>query len=323
MTQSLIIYAASKTIGLGHACRANNFVTNSLENIPELTFHVFDYNEFYSPLSDSIFKWDRDIVRIIHFSSFLDFVEKVKNYDFIIVDLPQIEYPELEVVLNETNAVTVAIDDITSRRLLVDMNFYPPVPWIKDMDWDSSRGERYIGYEYYPLNSRIDEYFRESDYTKRVAIVFGGTDPYDLTIRFIKSFLMQNVTIEFDMIIGPFVKLPKNLPENLTIHASLPQEELFEVFSKSCMAVCAYGVTVFELIRLQVPAIVVTTASDHVDSFYSMDLGKEYIAVDNEQFDTQIVSVVEEGFRVNSVKTKRTRPKRKFKYAEKIFGQKR
>lgn len=131
-----------------------------------------------------------------------------------------------------------------------------------------------IGPKYFPIDQDIKE-FRPIKVKKDVDRIFvnqGGGDPYGLTLRIVNIFRRVNLDKKVDIIIGgtfpsrnlkELSKVRKGLNERYKFYLNISQKKLFDIMTKSDMAITAAGNTLYELAYLGIPSIVICHHEKH------------------------------------------------------------
>lgn len=180
---------------------------------------------------------------------------------------------ELEKI-KQAVAVTAVIDDGHERRLASDFAYYPPVPSARSLDWTGSRAVPRIGWEWSLLGLNPNA-MRAKDapapLRPTVLVAMGGSDPQGLTLRMAKALSELDQSIRVRFVIGAGMKdgaavaralvaLRKNYE---TVEGA---DDLSTEYASADLAVCAFGVTAYELAALGTPAVYLGLTPDHAAS---------------------------------------------------------
>lgn len=175
-------------------------------------------------------------------------------------------------------AVTAVIDDADERRLASDYAYYPPVPGAKALDWTGSRAQPRIGWEWSllglnPNALKAQAKMKDGPSPARptVLVAMGGSDPQGLTLRMAKALAQVDQSIRIRFVIGSGMKdgpavarglvaLKKNYE---TVEGA---EDLSIAYASADLALCAFGVTAYELAALGIPAVYLGLTADHAAS---------------------------------------------------------
>lgn len=112
----------------------------------------------------------------------LNFLVKKYKPKFIIFDIRTSLSQDSLKEIKKNNIKIICIDDPSERRLISDLNFYPPSPKISQMNWNEFKGINYIGWEYYILRKEFFNNYQNSHKTKKsILISMGGSDPNNFT----------------------------------------------------------------------------------------------------------------------------------------------
>lgn len=251
----------SKRYGYGHLSRCIN-LARSLQDKDKFQSYLLNISE-----SDYLGVKDPFSEIICLDLKFIDQILKQYQIDILIIDFNQ-DFDEIQLsILSSLNVTMVAIDDLTPRRLIADINFYPPIPQLNILNWKNFTGKNYIGWDYYILNEELYNLSGQIKDNKRLLISFGGSDAFDLSNK-ISSIIPKFLELyEIDFVVGPLASFPKELAkleDKLNIYIN--PENYIEIISKSDIALVTYGVSVFELAYLKIPTVVISTQSDHESS---------------------------------------------------------
>ncbi len=174
--------------------------------------------------------------------------------------------------LSNRVALTAVIDDGCERRLAGDRAYYPPVPQARALDWTGSRCTPRIGWEWSLLGSSQTAMPPRKVSSRPVLLVtMGGSDPLGLTLRGARALAKLDPAFRARFVIGPgmaergdvarqIVALNRNFE---TIEGA---DDLATEFAGADLALCAFGVTAYELAAAGVPALYLGLSQDHADS---------------------------------------------------------
>jgi spore coat polysaccharide biosynthesis protein SpsF len=169
-------------------------------------------------------------------------------------------------------AVTAVIDDGHDRRLAADYAYYPPVPGARALDWTGSHTLPRIGWDYALLGLVPKAVApRAPGARPTVLVAMGGSDPHGLTLRMAKALEHLDSNLRIRFVIGAGMKdgagvaralvaLKKNYE---TVEGA---DDLSTEYASADVALCAFGVTAYELAAYGVPAIYLGLTDDHAAS---------------------------------------------------------
>ncbi|HKU55233.1 MAG TPA: NTP transferase domain-containing protein [Rhizomicrobium sp.] len=169
-------------------------------------------------------------------------------------------------------AVTAAIDDGNERRLACDYAYYPPVPGALALDWTGSRTLPRVGWEWAVLGLNpniVRKYVPASRPT--VLVSMGGSDPHGLTLRMAMALAPLDSVYRVRFVIGTGMKNAETVARGLvtlkknyeTVEGA---DDLSVEYASADIALCAFGVTAYELAACGVPAIYLGLTQDHASS---------------------------------------------------------
>jgi len=206
-------------------------------------------------------------------------VDRIKP-DAVIFDYRGPSDPDLINKWRKEKIIIANIDDPTEKRLLADLNFYPPVPQVGEMNWEDFKGKTFTGWQWVVLCKEfavINEKKNEENKERPLLLVtMGGSDPLNLTLKALRA--LDSLTAEFktEVLLGPgYSHYPalenflKKAAGRYHLHKNLP--EVGAVFVRADLAVASFGVTAYELAEAGVPSLLLGISEDHVRSASSFE----------------------------------------------------
>ncbi|HEY5346766.1 MAG TPA: hypothetical protein VIJ72_01130, partial [Rhizomicrobium sp.] len=174
--------------------------------------------------------------------------------------------------------LVAVIDDGSPRRLAADLAFYPPVPQADALDWSGAATQVRIGWQYALTGlspGTVSAYTLAARPTLLVAM--GGSDPHGLTLRCARALTRLDPVFRARFVIGAgmedagrtalsIVALKSNFE---TIEGA---DDLSTEYASADLALCAFGVTAYELGFFGVPALYLGLTPDHVRSASAFDM---------------------------------------------------
>ena len=204
-------------------------------------------------------------------SSLKDLIDNNRP-DLLLLDGP--EGPgraELE-RLKQGVAVTAVIDDAHERRLACDYAYYPPVPGALGLDWSGASTLPRIGWEWAILGLNPNAARRRRPAARpTVLVAMGGSDPKGLTLRVARALTLLDSVYRVRFVVGTGTKNAGNVARGLvalknnyeTVEGA---DDLSIEYASADVAVCAFGVTAYELAACGIPAVYLGLNQDHVTS---------------------------------------------------------
>jgi len=169
-------------------------------------------------------------------------------------------------------AVTAVIDDSHERRLAADYAYYPPVPGAKALDWRDSNTLPRIGWEWslLGLNPHTGA-ARAPSSLPTLLVAMGGSDPHGLTLRMARALAPLDSVFRVRFVIGTGMKDGSTVARGLvalkknyeTVEGA---DDLSTAYASADVALCAFGVTAYELAACGIPAIYLGLTPDHASS---------------------------------------------------------
>jgi spore coat polysaccharide biosynthesis protein SpsF len=170
-------------------------------------------------------------------------------------------------------AVTAVIDDGDERRLAADVAYYPPVPGAFALDWQGAATLARIGWEWALLGVGLPAApsSRRTAARPTVLVAMGGSDPAGLTLRAGKALAALGSAIRVRFVIGAGMADGAHVARALvglngnyeTVEGA---EDLATEYASADVALCAFGVTAYELAAFGVPAVYLGLTADHAAS---------------------------------------------------------
>jgi spore coat polysaccharide biosynthesis protein SpsF len=169
-------------------------------------------------------------------------------------------------------AVTAVIDDGHERRLAADYAYYPPVSGAKALDWTGSHTLPRIGWEYALLGLSANAAPARAPASRpTVLVAMGGSDPQGLTLRAAKALAELDSNLRIRFVIGAGMKDAAGVARGLvalkknyeTVEGA---DDLSTEYASADVALCAFGVTAYELAAFGIPAIYLGLTEDHASS---------------------------------------------------------
>jgi spore coat polysaccharide biosynthesis protein SpsF len=206
---------------------------------------------------------------------------------------------ELEQLRRDIPIVAV-IDDGSDTRLAADFAYYPPVPQAKALDWTGARTVPRIGWEWslLGLNPHLTPVHAMSA-RPTLLVAMGGSDPMGLTLRAAQALMPLDPMFRIRFVIGAgmadgakvaahVVSLKDNYE---TVEGA---DDLATEYASADLALCAFGVTAYELAAFGVPAIYLGLTQDHARSasaFEAAGMGRS-LGVASQVRDDDILAAV-------------------------------
>jgi spore coat polysaccharide biosynthesis protein SpsF len=206
---------------------------------------------------------------------------------------------ELEKLRRDIPIVAV-IDDGSDTRLAADFAYYPPVPQARTLGWAGARTVARIGWEWSLLGLSPHLTPARGISARPVLLVaMGGSDPQGLTLRAAKALAPLDSAFRIRFVIGTgMADAAKVAAGVVTIKNNYETvegaDDLAIEYASADLALCAFGVTAYELAAFGVPAIYLGLTEDHARSasaFEAAGMGVS-LGVASEIEDDQILASV-------------------------------
>ena len=178
---------------------------------------------------------------------------------------------ELEALRRDIPVVAM-IDDGSDTRLAADFAYYPPVPQAKALDWTGARTVPRIGWEWslLGLNPHLTPVNAMSA-RPTLLVAMGGSDPMGLTLRAAQALMPLDPVFRIRFVIGTGMADAAKVAAHVvslkgnyeTVEGA---DDLATEYAAADLALCAFGVTAYELAAFGVPAIYLGLTDDHARS---------------------------------------------------------
>jgi spore coat polysaccharide biosynthesis protein SpsF len=198
-------------------------------------------------------------------------------------------------------AVTAVIDDAGERRLAADLAYYPPVPDALALPWSGSNCLPRIGWQWalLGLNANVQT-SRAAGSRPTLLVTMGGSDPLGLTERAAGALAGLASTFRIRFVIGGGMRdgaavagrIARRRRNYETIEGA---DDLSTEYANADLALCAFGVSAYELAAHGVPAIYLGLTRDHARSasaFAEAGMGLS-LGVASEVADADILNAVQ------------------------------
>lgn len=265
---------ASPDIGLGHLIRCLA-VAKELQKQNQIIFATTkdDANSYIKEAGFEIFFKEKDeteekyLKRLNNIILYPDIVVIDKKYPYSIESLTDFRQNNIKVIM---------IDNICEGLSECDEIIFPTAHLDKSV-LKKYLSEKQIsqvktGPEYVILRDEILALKGKINYSihnpQNIVVTTGGTDPQGVLLKLIPWLIEMNLKANIMILIGQAFKyrneLEKiiiNLPDNFKV---LPYS--LEEFIKADIVICTFGVSIYEMIYLQIPTICISHSRENAQS---------------------------------------------------------
>lgn len=263
----LIRCDASVAIGLGHVTRclvlAQSFkekghnVFFAMKN-HALGIHKVTEQGFKVHLAPTPFNYDSWLQTLTSQLAINLFIGDVRD------GLPTETIEQLKI----KNILTVAIDEPSDYRKACDLCFYPPHAKLEQLDWSGFKGQIKQGLEYVVLRPEFyQKHNKVHNDRPKILVMMGGTDPNNLTLAVVKQLLSFKKEMDITVAIAPNhtdYSFIKNIAKNVSIKSNII--DMAKFLTRIDFGIISFGVTAYELLAMQIPALHVCLNDDHWQS---------------------------------------------------------
>jgi spore coat polysaccharide biosynthesis predicted glycosyltransferase SpsG len=262
---------ASKEIGFGHLVRCSA-LADEIRRVSD-TRVVFAMRE--GTLGVDLRGYEVELLpsNSVDYGAWLEKTAQKFKASVLVVDVrDELSVQELERLKGDDGPLIVILDDLSDRRFAADLVFYPPVPQVRRADWPGFRGEVFVGWEWTILRSQFSSPLHgKSTAGNTLLITMGGSDPGGMTLKAVRA--LETIEADFAPVIvlgagfspkDRLLKLLETARHRFTILENL--SDMRTQMLRVDMALCAYGMTAFELAASGVPAVYLCLTKDHAES---------------------------------------------------------
>jgi spore coat polysaccharide biosynthesis protein SpsF len=218
----------------------------------------------------------QQIVRRAGFASVsaghLSAVIAAEKPEMLILDAPEGPSRAQLERLKRQVAVTAVIDDGGERRLAADLAYYPPVPQALALGWSGSGCLPRIGWEWslLGLNPHAQPE-RVAGVRPTLLVTMGGSDPQRLTERAAEALAGLASSFRIRFVIGAGMADAAALAARVAARRRNYEtvegaDDLSTEYAHADLALCAFGVSAYELAAYGVPAVYLGLTADHARS---------------------------------------------------------
>jgi spore coat polysaccharide biosynthesis protein SpsF len=206
-------------------------------------------------------------------ASWLDSYIAANRPDILILDIRSDLPPATVGAWRRSGILVATLDDPSDRRLETDLAFYPPVPQVQELGWNGYSGEVHTGWDWVVLRQQFAD--KKPTGGRRSAphilVSMGGSDPAGLTLTALRDLDGMEGDFDTTVVVGPGFSHGPELDNFISdAHRSYRLahnvQEMWDLMSKTDLAVVSFGVTAYELAALGVPAIYYCLSDDHARS---------------------------------------------------------
>jgi spore coat polysaccharide biosynthesis protein SpsF len=211
---------------------------------------------------------------VTHINSHDEFAALVKTQkpDLLILDGREGPTRAQAEALRPDVVLMAAIDDGSDLRLACDFAYYPPVPQAQTLDWTGARTVPRIGWEYalLGLNPHLTP-IHAHGHRPTLLVAMGGSDPAGLTERAARALTALDPVLRIRFVISNGMKDAQKVAAAIVAIKSNYEtvegaDDLSTEYATADMALCAFGVTAYELAAFGVPALYLCLTGDHARS---------------------------------------------------------
>ena len=271
----------TEKIALGHIKRCIALSEAFHELNCQVFFCTFKNNESLELLKYKNVFWTKNLINDGDDFSFFSELIKKENPHVVIFDSYDVTEEYLLHYKNDLNTKIICFDDflkIKNADIVISNNLKEPKVQFLLMP------KVINGIEYVILPKEYWDINNDSLVNDRIVFTLGGIDHHNLTEWFIKImddfYRKRELKPKIDIVIGHYYTnlLAINFAKSksvleIKLHENI--NSLFNLFSNSSLVICGGGITTFEAIRLQKPAIAISLSKEQsmrVESLHKLNL---------------------------------------------------
>lgn len=161
-------------------------------------------------------------------------------------------------LLREAGARICLVDNHTDARFMADIAVYPVEHLADELEWKGFTGKLLQGVAYFPLDpSFVRAGHAVRHLGPRVVVSFGGADPNGLTEMAVEALRGLEWQGELWVVLGPFFRngTGQVAAGSARLKTVRQPADVAEIMAGATLAVTAFGITLYELAYLGVPAV--------------------------------------------------------------------
>jgi UDP-2,4-diacetamido-2,4,6-trideoxy-beta-L-altropyranose hydrolase len=168
--------------------------------------------------------------------------------------------------LMSVKSKVILMDNATAARLEADAVIYPVITYDENLNWNGFKGKIYSGPDYIPIAESFIEAREKRDSRiltppYKILVTMGGSDPNNLTFKVVSSLVASEELLSIKVVIGPAFTPDPRLKEIADKYAYIEffrdLNDLSILMADTHVAITAVGTTVYELLYMGVPSIVI------------------------------------------------------------------
>jgi spore coat polysaccharide biosynthesis protein SpsF len=178
---------------------------------------------------------------------------------------------EAEALRRDVTLMAV-VDDCSDLRNACDFAYYSPLPQVQALGWVGARTVPRIGWEWalLGLNPHLTP-ARAHGHRPTLLVAMGGSDPLRLTERAAHALAPLDGNFRVRFVIGSGMQDARKVAARIVAMKSNYEtvegaDDLSTEYAAADLALCAFGVTAYELAAFGVPAIYLGISDDHARS---------------------------------------------------------
>ncbi|MBI5892627.1 MAG: hypothetical protein HZB79_03070 [Deltaproteobacteria bacterium] len=267
-------------IGMGHVCRCIVIAKALRKKGCEPVFIINNDSAVIERVKKNGFKW--------HMGDFKNIPDVILELKTVFIDTKK-DVSKVLQKLKNAGCKVILMDNTTDARLEADVNIFPSLIPIDDIDWNGSllkdcgdkfKGKNYSGGDYIPIDEAFINARKKAlnhSLPFKILVTMGGADPNRLTGMVVSVLKKIKEPIEIRVVIGPasskdevLDKIEKENDAGILFFRG--QDDLSDIMADSHIAITALGTTLYELALVGVPAIIV---ANYLEDKKDMDTYKE------------------------------------------------
>lgn len=253
----------SRLIGMGHLVRQVAVAKSLAKCNAEVIFCVRNFDEGVLYITEQGFAVE---IISIHDKKNPDALISLKP-DILIHDFLETDADYMDQLKKSLpKCFFAAFDDLGNGQVLHHVLFDANRKVVDPGTGDTPESaKRFFGPDYMILRRQITEHAgtdkKIEEEVKNILVMFGGSDPAGLTLKFVSDWVHDMPDMTFRVILGPGMRnkhlVEAQLSDNIVFYENVDAVKMADLMLNADMAISSGGISMFEIACMGIPSIVI------------------------------------------------------------------